>query len=403
MQIEMRDPITLKPHPKNAKIHTDKQIDRIAKSMDNTQGSIQPIVVNEQGVILAGHGRWMAHKKRGDVECPVITVAGLSDEAQCKFLLSDNQTNAMTGSDFDAVAEILRDLDSKSIDVSDMGFSEKELDKLLNFEAEEDAPDEFEDAGTESFGMRELKESLALHASDCVGPYQLPRLLSKNIPHIPEEMVVWMNRHRTPPLGQGQMHYHLFGRESTKGLNPADTVISFYIDDVRFERVWSKLRDNTQRFLNAGPYALTMPDFTRMDGWPLPKNLWAVYRSFYCALYWQMAGLPVIPSLCEWNLDSVEGCCAPIPERAPTLSCQIQTVGGRTLKSGEGGKGVDEDDFRASIGVGLDLLKPETLLVYGGERGLTLGQEICKRHGVRFVGVTNRATAAMDIGTERGF
>jgi len=405
LQIDYIDPITLKPHPDNAKVHTDKQIDRVAKSMDNTGGSVQPILIDENNTILAGHGRWMAHKKRGDISCPTIMKRGLSDAQKKKFLLADNQTNAMTGNDFEAVSALLIGLDSEGVEIADIGFSEKELDAFLNYSEEEaDAKrDKLEESSESSSGVRELKERLELHLNQHVGPYDLPPLIARRIPHIPDDFVVWMNRHRTSPLAQGQMYYHLFGRESTKGLDPADALISFYIDDVRFERVWTKLRENTQRFMNAEVNMLVMPDFTRSTGWPMPKNLWNVYRSFYCALYWQLAGLEVIPNLIDWDLDSVEACCKPIPERCPTVSVQLQTIGGRTMKSGDGSKGADPDLFRACIGASLDIIKPETLLVYGGERGLTLGKEICKRHNVRFVGVANRATAATDLGSDQGF
>jgi len=405
MQIQNIDPTQLKPHPDNAKIHSDKQIDRIAKSMDNTGGSIQPIVCDENFVILAGHGRWMAHKKRGDVECPVIVKTGLSDKQKKKFLLADNQTNAMTGNAFDAVSKILQELNEASMDISDIGFSEKELDKFLNFEAEEEEADVLGDASEESSTMRELKDSMLLTMDQYVGDFQLPRLSQHNlVDSIPEEFIVWMNRHRTPPLAQGQMHYHLFGRESTKGLDPENTLISFYIDDVRFERVWTKLKENTQRLLNANTWGLVMPDFSRnIDSWPLAKNLWNVYRNYYCARYWQEAGLPVIPNLSFGSLDTVEAFMAPIPEHCPVVSLQLQTMGGRAMKSGEGGKGADPDDLRAIVSVCMDLIKPETLMVYGGEPGLILGEEICKRHGVRFVGVANRATAATGLDNERGF
>lgn len=403
IQIQEVDPISLKPHPKNAKVHTDKQIDRIVKSMENTGGSIQPIVCDEDFVILAGHGRWLAHKKRGDVVCPVVIKSGLSDNQKKKFLLADNQTNAMTGNDFDAVARLLTELAEDSVEIADIGFSEKELDRFLNFTEEEEVKDELEDAGEESYGMRELKESLNLHADDCVGTLQLPALLANEPPDVATEYVVWMNRHRTLPLGAGQQYYHLFGRESTRGMNPADTLISFYIDDYRFERVYSKLKENTQRFLNAGVSGLVMPDFSRATGAPIAFNLWNAYRSFYCALYWQMAGLQVIPNLVAWDEDSIESCSLAIPANYPVVSCQIQTMG-RTMRfSGGGMQGWDADTYRSIFGAQLDIIKPETLLVYGGEPGLILGEEICKRHGVRFVGVANRATAAVGLDSERGF
>ncbi len=404
IEITYLDPIQLKAHPDNAKIHTDKQIDRIAKSMKNTGGSVQPILVDENHVILAGHGRWMAHKKMGDTACPVVVKAGLTDFQKKKFLLADNQTNAMTGNAFDAVAALLSELDEAEIDISDIGFSDKEIDKFLNFNAEEDERDEFEEASEESAGMTELKPALLLTAEDCVGTLQMPRLREDMIPYIPEsEFVVWMNRHRTPPLGDNQMYYHLFGRESTKGLDPQTTLISFYIDDHRFERVWNKLKENTQRMLNAKAYATVMPDFSRSTGAPLPYNAYNAYRSFYCALYWQMAGLEVIPNLVAWDEDSVESCSLAIPQGAPVVSCQIQTMGREMRFSGNGMIGWEPEQYRNIFGAQLDIIKPETLMVYGGEPGLILGEEICKRHGVRFIGVSNRANAATNLDNERGF
>lgn len=406
LQIEYIDPIELKPHPDNAKVHTDKQIDRVAKSMGNTGGSVQPILIDEDSVILAGHGRWMAHKKLGDISVPVIRRAGLTSAQKRKFLLADNQTNAMTGNDFEQVAQILTNLDGEGIDIADIGFSEKEIDAFLNYEdSPDDKVDKLEDASNEAPGLRELKDGLFLHLDEYAGPYNLPPLLERGIPHIPDDFVVWMNRHRTSPLAQGQMYFHLFGRESTKGMNPDETLIGFYIDDVRFERVYTKLKENTQRFINADVWGLIMPDFTRVDGWPLPQNMWNVYRSFYCAMYWQIAGLQVIPNLVAWNLDSTEACCAPIPQNAPTVAVQMQTIqsGSRKMRSADGATGLTEDEIRTNIGLSLELTKPETLLVYGSERGLILGEEICKRQGVRFVGVANRATAATDLGSDRGF
>jgi len=328
MQIQMIDPVRLKPHPKNAKIHTDKQIDRIAKSMENTGGSVVPIVVDEDFTILSGHGRWMAHKKRGDVQCPVVITSGLSDSQKLKFLLADNQTNAMTGNENDAVAAILQELDAAQIDISDIGFSEKELDKFLSYEEEEEERDILGEASEESSTAHELRESLLFTPDEYVGNYQFPRLREDMLfDMVPSNgFQVWMNRHRTPPLGAGQMHYHLFGRESTKGLEPALSLISFYIDDTRFERVYSKLKENTQRFVNSGVGGLVMPDFTTNGGWPLPMNIWAMYRSFYCARYWQEAGLYVVPHLSSWDADSAESMAAAIPKNAPVVSCQLQTI-----------------------------------------------------------------------------
>jgi len=277
---------------------------------------------------------------------------------------------------------------------------------LLDQEEEEEQ-DKLGDADATPSGAYELRESLSLTKEDCLGDLEVPYLVDTMIPEVGSaEFVVWMNRHRTPPLGQGQMHYVLHGRESTKGLDPASALISFYQDDARFEPIWSKLKDHTQRFLNAGVWALTMPDFTTTSGWPLPKNLWNLYRCFYTAAYWQKSGLMVVPNLIGYDEASIQTVCEAIPQGCPVVSKQLQTCaserGGRKLRSGDGQDGASADDIRRNVGFMLEQIKPKAMICYGGERGLILGQELCKRHGVQFIGVENRATAAMELNQERG-
>lgn len=55
----------LKPYKNNPKIHTDSQIDKIARSIELTKGLRQPIVIDKNGVIVCGHGRYLAAKKLG--------------------------------------------------------------------------------------------------------------------------------------------------------------------------------------------------------------------------------------------------------------------------------------------------------------------------------------------------
>lgn len=395
----------LKAHPKNAKKHTPKQIDVIVASMGSTGGSIVPIVIDENNVILAGHGRFEAHKKRGDDTAPCVRKTGLSEEDKLRFLLADNQSNAMTGNDKDVVGMILQELREKEVDISRIGFTEGDIDKFLQMDADDDR-DYMEEASEESLGLRELKDRLTLTVQGCTEKWQLPQLLEQNfVQTVPDEFVMWMNRHRTPALAKGQMYLHTFGRESTKGLDPLETIIGFYIDDSRFERVWTKLKENTQRFINAGVYGLIMPDFTRVEGFPLPTNMWSVYRNFYCALYWQMAGLDIIPNLQGFDVDSVEAVCEPIPQHCPVVAVQLQTIqhGNKQLRSAQGATGLSEEAHQELLNLQLDLLKPETLLVYGSERGLTLAEGICKNHGVRIATAPNRATAALSMSDEAGF
>lgn len=67
----------LTPNPKNARIHSERQIKQIARSYDEF-GSINPIIVGPDYTIVAGHGRFAAAKLRGDLKVPVLVVEGLT-------------------------------------------------------------------------------------------------------------------------------------------------------------------------------------------------------------------------------------------------------------------------------------------------------------------------------------
>lgn len=125
----------IKPYPKNAKKHPNKQLKLIAKSIKEF-GWRQPIVVDKKGVIIVGHGRWFAYEKYGQemkLPKPKIEIAKDLSPAKVKaYRLADNKLNESDW-DMDLALEELRDLDSKGFDISLTGF-----DKDLILELEED-------------------------------------------------------------------------------------------------------------------------------------------------------------------------------------------------------------------------------------------------------------------------
>lgn len=85
----------VKPYPKNAKKHPDKQLKQIAESIKEF-GWQQPIVVDDEGVIIVGHGRWEAYEKFKDEYCllaPEIKEAILTKEQANAYRLADNKLN----------------------------------------------------------------------------------------------------------------------------------------------------------------------------------------------------------------------------------------------------------------------------------------------------------------------
>src|SRR5260370_26884088 len=132
-QIEMLPPHSLRPNPQNARVHSKRQIRRLAKSMDAV-GFIGVIVIDEHNVILAGHARYAAGKLRGMQLVPTLRMVGLTEGQRRAFALADNKLNEWGGWDRDILLAELGDL-AKSLpelnwDLSITGYEPAEIDAL---------------------------------------------------------------------------------------------------------------------------------------------------------------------------------------------------------------------------------------------------------------------------------
>lgn len=120
---ELREVISLIPYEKNAKKHDKAQVAKIAASIKKFGWRGNPILVDESGVIIAGHGRRLAAIELGMTKVPVQVADDLTPEEVRAFRLADNRA-AMGDIDNDLLKEELIDLD---FDLSDI-FDKKELD-----------------------------------------------------------------------------------------------------------------------------------------------------------------------------------------------------------------------------------------------------------------------------------
>lgn len=117
---------SIKPYEKNAKIHTDEQVEQIKHSIEEF-GMNDPIAIwSKDNIIIEGHGRLMACKELGMEEVPVIRLDDLTDEQRRAYTLVHNQTTMNTGFDVDILNTELESID---IDMSGFGF-EIELDEI---------------------------------------------------------------------------------------------------------------------------------------------------------------------------------------------------------------------------------------------------------------------------------
>ena len=128
MEIIMRKVSELTPYDKNAKKHDDTQIANVANSIKRF-GWQQPIVIDEQGVVVIGHCRLLAAKKLGLKQVPVTVASGLTQDEIKELRIADNKTNESPW-DFGMLAEDIEGLDFEGFELDfQMGEPQSWFDK----------------------------------------------------------------------------------------------------------------------------------------------------------------------------------------------------------------------------------------------------------------------------------
>jgi len=122
---------SLVPYAENARTHSPTQVAQIAASIAEF-GFVNPVLVDAEGVLIAGHGRVMAAKQLGLATVPVLRLGHLSPAQARALRLADNQIALNSGWDEALLAaEIARIRDEAVVDLDVLGFSGMELDRLL--------------------------------------------------------------------------------------------------------------------------------------------------------------------------------------------------------------------------------------------------------------------------------
>jgi len=128
--VEMRRTIDLLPYAKNARTHSPEQISTLAKIIADS-GFTNPVIIEADGTLIAGHGRVQAAHTLGMTELPCVVVSGLS-EAQIKALrISDNQSGLLSGWDLDLLAEEVQALKDISFNIDLTGLMSGDLLNLF--------------------------------------------------------------------------------------------------------------------------------------------------------------------------------------------------------------------------------------------------------------------------------
>ena len=141
MQIKIVPVEKLIPYVKNSRTHSDGQVAQIAASIKEF-GWTNPILVDGESGVIAGHGRLLAARKLGQKEVPVIELAHMTESQKRAYVIADNQLAMNAGWDTTLLSLELADLKEQGFEMDVLGFDPKELDKLLEPEQVDGLTDE---------------------------------------------------------------------------------------------------------------------------------------------------------------------------------------------------------------------------------------------------------------------
>lgn len=129
------------PYVNNSRTHSDEQIAQVASSIKEF-GFTNPILIDDNNGIIAGHGRLLASKKLKLDEVPCIVLDGLSEAQRKAYVIADNQLALNSGWDLDKLQLEVEQLTELDFDINLLGFDDDFLDGLLEEEPAEGLTDE---------------------------------------------------------------------------------------------------------------------------------------------------------------------------------------------------------------------------------------------------------------------
>jgi len=141
VQIKQVKVESLIPYIKNSRTHSEAQIAQIAASIKEF-GWTNPILVDGDNGVIAGHGRLLAARKLGHKEVPTIELAHMTDNQKKAYVIADNQLAMNAGWDTAILSLELADLKDQGFELDILGFDPKELDSLLEPEQVDGLTDE---------------------------------------------------------------------------------------------------------------------------------------------------------------------------------------------------------------------------------------------------------------------
>ncbi|MGD0774899.1 MAG: site-specific DNA-methyltransferase [Candidatus Solibacter sp.] len=147
------------PYIRNSRTHSEEQVAQVAASIKEF-GWTNPILVSADGVIIAGHARLLAARKLGMTEVPIIVLDHLSETQRRALVIADNRLAMNAGWDEEMLRVELESLQVDGFNLDIVGFSDEEIETLLQ------DPEQVTDGNTDEDGVPETPETAVTVAGD---------------------------------------------------------------------------------------------------------------------------------------------------------------------------------------------------------------------------------------------
>lgn len=289
LKIEYRDINSLIPYARNSRTHSEEQIVQIAASI-REWGWTNPVLIDEEGGIIAGHGRVLAGRKLGIDRVPCITLVGLTEAQKRAYVIADNRLALNAGWDMDMLKVEFAELEAMDFSLALTGFGLDEIASLLAPSGTEGLtdPDEVGEAPVEPVSQRGDVWQLGNHrimCGDSTSADDVGKLLGMVKPHL---MVT------DPPYG---VNYDPSWRDEAAKHSPSmgnrrDTAKGTVLNDDKadWREAWALFPGDVAYVWHAGLFAGVVADSLVACGFKLrsqiiwAKNHLAIGRSDY---HWQ--------------------------------------------------------------------------------------------------------------------
>lgn len=308
-------------------------VEKVAESL-KAHGQIKPIGVNvgtktgRRNEILFGNHTYMAALKLGWKKIWVTWFDVDETEAK-KIVVADNGATDGATYDDQILGDLLAEIKSDTGTLVGTTYTDEFLGKLVATVVDEHSEiDNIEDASDVLEGVGDLSNNVFF---DSDLDYEIPPLLPHMIPdEPPDKMKVWAGHELDGKDIIGQQEWEetwwlSMWHAGSRGINWGHAIPYFYTDDFHFEPVYNDPAKNTKKILNLGIKMAIMPNYTIYPEMPTALWVYAAYRSYFVARYFQEAGIQIIPDIQTGMDDSVlDLSLIGIPEGCGVVATQAQ-------------------------------------------------------------------------------